>query len=169
MCVYEIEEELSSKTSIEVERQNLFLFSRPQFYLYRLLILVHLWNISQAPPIAFFCILLIGFHQKQEVAYIPFTGSIWKSHLFTLLCYRAVTAVSFYFVFVHSSEFWLSMKLTEQELKRRERIKPDIYRFKPSMYWAHSLKKTITEFSCLVSWILPAELLDTKLPYCNMM
>lgn len=143
------------------------MFSRPPFYLYGLLILVHLWNISWVPPIAL-SILLIGFHHKQEVACILCTESIWKSQLFTLLSYQAVTAVSFYFVFVHSSEFWLSMKLTEQELKRREHIKPDIYRFKPSMYWAHSLKKTIAEFSCLVSWILPAELLDTKLPYCNM-
>jgi len=56
MCI-EIEE-LSSKTSMEVERQNLFLFSRPPFYLYRLLMTsvyrLHLWNIPQAPPIAFF-------------------------------------------------------------------------------------------------------------------
>lgn len=35
-----------------------------------------------------------------------------------LLCYQDVTAVSCYFVFAHSSEFWPSMKLMEQELKK---------------------------------------------------
>lgn len=49
-----------------------------------------------------------------------------KALLFTLLCYQDVIAVTCYFVFAHSSEFWPSMKLTEQELKRRQHIKPDI-------------------------------------------